>query len=103
MIILAIVLAESFAQYCVRKSKQPLCWYYFILAILGYTAVCTLLYFSYDHKSMGIINALWSAFSIISITIVGAYFYHEKMYYWDIFGMISIIIGIFLIFVYGHD
>lgn len=103
IIICCIVIAESIAQYCVRKSKEPNCKWYFFFAIIGYTIVCYLLYYSYDHRSIGIINALWSALSIISITSIGIYFYHEKLYLWDFFGMILIIIGIYLIFIYGHQ
>lgn len=102
LIITGIVISESIAQYCVKKSKYPDCAHYFLFSILAYSVVCLLLYYSYDYKSMGIVNAIWSAASIIAIILVGGFFYHEKLYFYDYIGVLFTIIGIFLIFVYGH-
>lgn len=102
VIIGGIVISESIAQYCVKKSKLPNCFHYFMFGIMAYAAVCLLLYYSYDYKPMGIVNAVWSAASIIAIIMVGSYFYHETLYAEDYIGVLLVIAGIFLIFAYGH-
>ena len=91
LIISGIVVSESIAQYCVKKSKMSDRKYYFCGAILAYAVVCVLLYYSYDYRSMGLVNALWSAFSVLAIVAVGRYFYNEELYVWDLIGIAFII------------
>jgi len=103
LLIFGLVIVESFGQYCVRKSKTPGCSHYFLFGILAYIMVCIILYHTYNHKPIGIVNALWSAFSVLAVLGIGMYFYHEKLYIFDYIGLLLILIGIFLIFVYGHE
>jgi len=102
-LILGIVLSESIAQSCIKKSKSNGCFYYFLLGIISYGIVCGLLYKSYDYRSIGIVNALWSAVSVLSIALIGYYFHHDKFKIHDILGIILIVIGGFLVCGYGHD
>lgn len=99
-IILGLVIAEGFAQYCIQKSRQPNHGYYFIFAILAYTIVCGLLYYSFEHMPMSIINALWNALSVMFIVAIGAYFYNEGVLFGDLVGLTLIFFGTLLMFIY---
>ena len=101
-IIGGMIISEAFGQYCIKKSKNPEYRHYFALGILSYSMVCTLLYCGYDHKPMGVVNALFNSGSIITVMFIGLYFYHEEMYFYDYLGIIFILLGVFLIFKYGH-
>jgi multidrug transporter EmrE-like cation transporter len=102
-LIMGIILFEGCAQYCVKRGNVERNLYYCLLAVLFYTCVITLLYYVYDYGAMGVVNALWSGFSILSIIMIGVLIYHETINYWDYIGIIFIIIGIFFIFIKGHN
>jgi multidrug transporter EmrE-like cation transporter len=46
---------------------------------------------------MGTIASIWSGISIILMVLIGSLLFDEKLYMKDIFGIILIIIGIYLI------
>jgi multidrug transporter EmrE-like cation transporter len=102
LLITAIALAETFAQYCIKKSHAEGCKLYFLLGVLGYTIVSVLLYYSFEQRSMPIVNTLWNASSIILIILVSLYVYKETLTMWDWIGMIFVTIGTCLILVQGH-
>ena len=104
-IITAIVAFEAGAQFCVKRSKSSTgetSTAYFLLAVVLYAMVCGCLSKSYDHSQMGIVNVLWSAASVLAIILVGTYAYHETLTPTDVAGIISIMIGVFLIFIQDH-
>jgi multidrug transporter EmrE-like cation transporter len=101
-IITAIVAFEAGAQYCIKRSKATNSTSFFLLAIVLYALVCGCLSKSYEYQTMGVVNAVWSAASVLAIVSIGMFVYHETLSSSDIAGIISIIIGVFLIFIHDH-
>lgn len=103
LILFFIVLNESLAQYCIKTCKVTKNHFYLLLGIMLYAFVSIGLYFIYDYKAMGIVQIMWSCLSIFSILMIGFIFFHEKITFYDILGIMFIFIGIILIYVKGHD
>lgn len=73
-----------------------------LYGIAFYAVVCWLLRRTYDYSNMGLVNAVWSALSVLSIVAVGTFMFHESLNMNDIIGFILVCISIGLIFVKGH-
>ena len=104
-VIAAIVTFEAGAQYCIKRSKTadaenktP----FFLVAIMLYALVCGCLSRSYEYQTMGLVNAVWSAASVLAIVTIGVIAYHETLTQTDFVGILFIIVGVFLIFVRDH-
>lgn len=102
ILILAIVLFESIAQYHIRKSKSKHNSMYILVAMLSYGVVCLLLNKCYDFNGIGITNFVWSILSIISMLTIGYLVFQEEITKFDIIGIFFCIIGLYFIFIYGH-
>jgi small multidrug resistance pump len=97
LILLGIVLAEAFAQSSVKRYHTNRYYLDFILAVLGYTVVCYFLTKAYSFNQMGTVNAMWSALSVISISIVGYMLFKETYSRNEIIGMLLIVSGLVFI------
>jgi spermidine export protein MdtJ len=102
LLIFTIVFFESIAQYHIKKSKLKRNYLYILIAIFSYSVVCLLLDKCYDFDGMGITNFVWSILSIITMILVGALAFNERITKYDVIGMILSVIGLYLIFIYGH-
>lgn len=68
-----------------------------------YGIVCLLLNRCYDFDGMGMTNFVWSILSIVTMISVGYFIFNESITRYDIIGMVLSVIGLYLIFVYGHN
>lgn len=102
LLISGIIICESIAQSCIKSSLANNNIYIIIIAVILYSIICILLFKCYSHKSMGIINIIWSVGSIISVTLFGVVLFHEKLTKYDIIGITLCIIGIYFIFIPDH-
>lgn len=104
-VIAAIVAFEAGAQYCIKRSKTADAenkTSFFLFAVLLYALVCGCLSRSYEYQTMGLVNAVWSAASVLAIVSIGVVAYHETLTKTDSAGILFIIVGVFLIFVRDH-
>jgi multidrug transporter EmrE-like cation transporter len=101
-LITLIVISESTAQYHIKKSKTTNNWMYLLVAVLCYMVICGLLHKCYDYDDMGMTNLIWSVLSIITIMIIGHIAFKERINKYDMLGILFCIIGLYLIFIYGH-
>jgi multidrug transporter EmrE-like cation transporter len=102
-IILLITVCEAIAQSCLKQYNLIKNINYFIIGCLFYFFVILLLCKSYNYESMGKVNLCWSVFSIIFVIMMGVIFFHEKLLLIDILGIFITIVGLYLIFIYGHN
>lgn len=102
LLIFTIVFFESIAQYHIKKSKVNHNYVYLAIAMFCYSIVCLLLNRCYDFDGMGITNFVWSILSIISMITVGALVFNESITKYDVIGMVLSVVGLYLIFIYGH-
>ena len=103
-LILLIVMFENFAQYNIKKNNIENNFLYIFLAIASYSIVCILLGKCYTMKGagVGITNFIWSILSIVSLIMLGVVIFHETITFYDIFGIILCMVGLYFIFLKGH-
>lgn len=103
-LIILIVIFENFAQYNIKKHNIENNFFYIFLAIASYSIVCILLGKCYTIKGagVGITNFVWSILSIVSLIILGVIVFHETITFYDIFGIILCIVGLYFIFLKDH-
>ncbi len=101
-IILLIVFLEAIAQSCLKKSKVSNNHSYTCISVIAYCLICILLLKTYTYRSMGIVNLIWSCFSIIAIISSGIIFFHETITLNDIIGILLIFAGLYFVFMKDH-
>lgn len=103
LLILTIVFFESVAQYHIKKNKVNHNALYLLISMFCYSIVCLLLNKCYEFDGMGMTNFVWSILSIVSMLTVGYLVFDETIKKYDIIGMVLSVIGLYLIFIYGHN
>lgn len=93
-LILLISIFEAIAQSSIKHAHDNM--YYLFIGILFYIFVSLLIYKAYKHKGLGMVNAIWSGFSIIIMLCIGIFIFNEKIKNNEVIGIIFIIIGIIL-------
>lgn len=101
-IIIAIVILETIAQSCLKKTKITNNQKYMCVSVMAYFLICLLLVKSYAYDTMGIVNLIWSCFSIIFVVVAGVCLYHEEFTKYDCMGMVFVFIGLYFIFMKDH-
>lgn len=97
-IYIGLILACEAAAFAALKQfslqRQP---WHFVAAVALYAVICVLLVKSFAFKDIGIINVLWSVFSIVAIISVGALAFHESLSWREAAGVGFAIIGVALL------
>lgn len=101
-IIIGIVLLETVAQSCLKKTKITNNQNYMCISVIAYFLICLLLIKSYAYDTMGVVNLIWSCFSIILVVVAGVCLYHEEFTKYDLLGMIFVFAGLYFIFMKEH-
>lgn len=101
-IILGIVLLETLAQSCLKKTKLTNNQNYMYISVISYFLICLLLIKSYSYDTMGVVNLIWSCFSIILVILSGVCLYHEELTKYDCTGIVFVFIGLYFIFMKDH-
>lgn len=75
--------------------------YLYAAGVVSYSVVCYLLLLSYNYKSMGLINVMWSGLSVLAVLAAGVLFFHERITTMDAVGVVLTLAGIALIVAEG--
>ena len=102
-IIVAMSFLELFGQIFIKTYYEKKEVYWFFLGWFFYGAVVYLLYKAYFYTGLAIANSLWSALTLVLTTIVGVFYYKEKLNFYEIFGIVLIVFGILLMGINGSD
>lgn len=97
VLIVLIVLFETFAISCVKSYHETQCIKYFIYAVVSYVGVCYLLHRSFFYTGVALTNILWSGLSVMATTLVGITLFKEKFHFHDIIAAILIAAGVMII------
>lgn len=84
--------AAAFAalkQYTLTKNS-----WLFALAVAMYGLVCFFLTRAFAFKDIGIVNVLWSVFSIIAVISVGVFAFHESLSWREVAGVVLAAAGV---------
>lgn len=98
-LVLAIVVLETIAHIYLKKSKLAGKKGYIIISVILYSIISFLLIQSYDYDRIGIVNFLWSILSIIIVFLAGFIFYHEKITFNDVMGILFVAVGVYFVFI----
>jgi len=102
-IITLIILSEAIAQSCIKKYNLDKNVYYFFGGCLFYLCVVMLLCKSYNYDGMYDVNLYWSIGSIVTVLAFDIILFHAVIKTEDIFGIFLCLLGIYFIFIYGHN
>lgn len=111
LIILGIIIAETFSQTLAREYRgdlnKPFKWknkFYLIAgAFLLYALVLYLLVKTYDYSNFAISNAMWDSGTIIATTLVGYFWFNEHLNKYEYTGLGLVIAGAILIGLKSDD
>lgn len=99
--VLLILIAETTAFSFLKKFSIDSNWLYFALGVFFYALVAVLLVKSFKYGDMGIVNVLWSAFSVLAVVSVGVLYYKEHVTSIEMGGIFMIMAGVVVLKLYG--
>ncbi len=102
-LIVATGIIEIAAQVFAKQAHITNDKRYMLLTFLLYGVISLLLIRTYRYSTMGLVNAMWNAFTTISIVLIGIYVYKEKVNGWAALGIAMTLVGFYLIYVKGRE
>ena len=99
--VLLILLSETAAISLLKKFSMSDNWLYFGLGLFFYTLVAGFLVKSFRYEDMGVVNVLWSAFSVLLVVTVGVLYFKEHITLAEVGGISMILAGVVVLKVYG--
>ncbi len=97
-LVFALVAIETVGQTLARKyydNKDKL--WMFMLGVVCYIFILYILVKTYDLENIGFINALWSGLALVTIALVGYFFFEEEFNYMEYIGIGLILSGTVLL------
>jgi len=94
VLILTILIAETTAISFLKEYRVTGLLPYFVVGYLGYVGVCLLLVQTFRYEGMGMVNVLWSAFSVLSVVLVGHFCFKEPVTRKEIVGICFVLVGV---------
>ena len=78
-LIFGLVALETLGQFLARKyyDHRDKLWM-FLVGVVCYILIMYTLVKSYDIENIGFVNALWSGLALITVAIVGYFFFDEE-------------------------
>lgn len=77
-------------------ANQPV-WWAFALIGLAYTASFAFMAVALKHLNVGVVYAIWAAVGTAAITAAGFAFFHERVSWQAIAGMVIIVFGVIVL------
>lgn len=96
ILILLIVISESFGQYFIKKYDKIPLYYYYGYGIFFYLIVIYLLTKVYKNSDMGVVQLLWSGLSVVTVLMVGHFLFGEEIHGNEWVGIILILSGVLI-------
>jgi len=97
-LIFGLVALETLGQYLSRKytdNKDKL--WMIMIAVICYLGIVYTLTKTYDYENIGIVNALWSGLALVSVAVVGYFFFEERFSNQDYVAIALILAGTLLL------
>lgn len=94
LLVLSAIALETLSQFTARiywENKDR--YYLLIIAWCLYFGVISILVLLYDYNSLAISNAIWDGGSIITLSLVGYFYFGEPLGTGEIIGICLVIAG----------
>ena len=103
-ILIGIIALETLSQFCARKyyEDNTKVWL-FVAGWFLYLSVLLLLVKAYDYTGFAMANALWDSGTIISMAVIGYFYFKEKFNTGELIGLGLVVTGAILLGVYSQD
>lgn len=92
-----ILACEALAFYLLKRHAMSGSAAPFVAAVALYGVVCFLLARTFAYKDIGVVNVLWSVFSIVAIILVGMLAFHESLTWKEAAGVGFALVGVVLL------
>ncbi len=92
-----ILLCETTAISFLKEYSKIKHAKFFVLGVLLYGGVSYFLIQSFAFEGLGMVNVMWSAFSLISVAAVGVMEFRERMTHMEMLAMSLSIVGIVIL------
>lgn len=92
-----ILASEAVAFYVLKQYTVTKNVGLFAVGVVMYGLVCFFLTKTFAYKDIGIVNILWSVFSIIAVIGVGMFAFHESLTWREVAGVILAVAGVALL------
>lgn len=89
-----ILLCETAAITLLKTYSQSSHLHHLLFGLLFYGGVSLFLIQSFRYETIGIVNVIWSAFSVLFVASVGVLKFHERISCKEVLGMILAVAGI---------
>lgn len=96
-----ILLCETSAMSFLKEYAQVHWVEYFLIGLLFYTGVVFFLVQSFQWEGIGMVNVVWSAFSVIFVESVGVLKFHERITHTQILGILFAVGGVVVLKMHG--
>ncbi len=95
--VMLILICETAALSFLKAFSESGNLWFLTGGFIGYTLVSTFLIRSYHYEGMGIVNVLWSAFSVLFVVLAGMIFFGEKVTIKEWSGTMMVIAGVVIL------
>jgi multidrug transporter EmrE-like cation transporter len=102
-VVIGMSIIELFGQIFIKTYYETRKTYWFFLGWIFYLFVLFALYQCYFLTGFAIANGLWSSFTVCLTTVVGIFYYGEKLSTMELIGLAMVVVGIFLMGIYSKD
>lgn len=96
-IVFLILLTETTAMSFLKEYSETSSTLALLIGIACYMVVSLLLIRSFRYEGMGIVNVLWSAFSVIFVVAVGIFLFGETISKIEAVGIAFVLSGVVLL------
>lgn len=96
-LIFGIVIFELIAQYCLKCHQKKKNYFLLVAGCLLFAGMGFLISLGMEMNKIAIVNIMWGATSIILLTTMAYFFFHEKLTLLQLFGILVVFIGMILL------
>jgi len=97
LLVLGILISETIALSFLKEYSMHPNVLYYALGLLFYVFVTLFLVKSFQYEGVGVVNVLWSAFSIMFVVAAGIVVFKEKIHALELLGVVMVLGGVSLI------
>lgn len=97
ILIFGILLSDTIGINLIKEYRTTGHLRFFFLGYGFYVCLCLLLVQTFRYETMGIVNVLWSAFSVMLVVTTGHLFFHERVSRQEILGIAMALAGVAII------
>jgi len=97
LLVIGILISETIALTFLKEYAVNANLIFYFCGLFFYAVVTMLLVQSFKYEGMGVVNVLWSAFSIMFVVATGIFFFKEKVHLLELLGVVLVLCGVSLI------